>query len=177
MAETATTTTKNSTIIITAERSTFLTRRPCHLCGGTTEKEETLYTFPDPLDGSESFACHSCAHAGSVRLRALAVELADGMEARAAKLLADAPMVRSIMGTADYATMELPGWKAAAYDRLAEGMRTWDMSWEEEDRARAYLGLPPAYENRQAELELGDALARYDAANRPQLQAVPGTTT
>ncbi len=145
----------------------------------------TWYTFVHPLTGSESFACRSCAHAGTDRLRAIAFAAADRMEAHAAKarrqadeLEAEAPKVRQIMGTADYATMELPGWKEAAYDQLAEGMRTYQggMSWEEEDRARAYLGLPPAYENRQAELELADALARYDAAHRSQLLAVPGAT-
>ncbi len=106
---TTTETTGTTTIPITATWAGMHTRRPCGLCSGTTDKEDVLYTFPDPDDGSESFACHTCAHAGTDRLRAQALDEADEMEAHAARLLALAPRYLDVMGAAEYVTVELSG--------------------------------------------------------------------
>jgi hypothetical protein len=86
----ATNTATLKTYVLRREPTSFLTRWPCAICGGHTEKDDLIWEFYD-ADGDEHFVCDECVTAGvdaiPGKLRANAGKLraaADDLEREAA---------------------------------------------------------------------------------------------
>jgi hypothetical protein len=100
-------TTTNSKIVISLVEAGCLTRWPCHVCGGYTEKVSVL------AEGEHHRVCESCLQAGDIDAR---------LERFAARLEAQAKDTRGLIGRLQVPTYE--AWQAACdrYEAEAEGM-------------------------------------------------------
>jgi hypothetical protein len=68
-----------TTAFINYEQNMFLTRYPCAICGGSTEKQDPMATVLLP-SGNAGFACDECATADQTTIRERLIHQAEHLE-------------------------------------------------------------------------------------------------
>jgi hypothetical protein len=100
--------TTESPIKVDLRRQRDLTRWPCAICGGSTDKEEYAAVFN--LGDGDEFVCIDCVRAGASEVQARLLYHAEGLERRARFLRYDAEREWQLPSLDEYMT-------ANGYDR------------------------------------------------------------